>query len=208
MLNKRELLIIPITIIFLAFSISILDLKNLFLSTLLFVFIIILMNVLTKKAVSSLLDCEIEIEGWEFQRYWFKKHDYFRKPVPIGLILPLVLKVVSVGFVNWMASLTYEVKGKIYRAAKRHGLYSFSEMSEAQIGAIAACGIGINLILAIIGYLAGFNYFATLNLTFVFFNLIPLADLDGSKIFFGSKVLWTFLVTLTLLGILAAIIII
>jgi len=56
--------------------------------------------------------------------------------------------------------------------------------------------------------LAGFNYFATLNLTFVFFNLIPLADLDGSKIFFGSKVLWTFLVTLTLLGILAAIIII
>ncbi|MBL7059296.1 hypothetical protein ISS08_02490, partial [Candidatus Pacearchaeota archaeon] len=93
-----------------------------------------------------------------------------------------------------------DVKAKVYRAAKRHGLYSFSEMTEYHLGLIAASGIFINLILAIIGYVIGFPLFAKLNIYYALFNMIPISDLDGNKIFFGSLVLWSFLAALTLIG--------
>ena len=107
-----------------------------------------------------------------------------------------------------MASLVFDIKPKVYRAAKRHGLYSFSEVTEYQLGIIAATGIVINLALAIIGYFLGFHTFAQLNIYFAFFNMLPLSTLDGNKIFFGNIVLWSFLASLTLLGFLLSILII
>ena len=101
----------------------------------------------------------------------------------------------------WLASLAFEIKPKVYRAAKRHGLYSFSEVTEFQIGLIAAAGVLINLIFAVVGYLAGFPMFAKLNVWLAFFNMIPLSNLDGNKIFFGSLVIWSFLASVVLIGV-------
>jgi Zn-dependent protease len=192
----------------LAFAIALIDLKNLFLNSLLYMTIIVGVNILSKKAISYYLDTEIEIKSWEIKRFWYRKHDYLKKPIPIGLILPILIKVISVGFVNWTASLTYEVKAKIYRVAKRHGLYAFTDISETQIGVIAAAGIGMNLILALISYLAGTPELAKLSLTFALFNLIPISELDGNKIFFGSLALWVFLASITLLAFLGSLLII
>jgi Zn-dependent protease len=99
-----------------------------------------------------------------------------------------------------MASLTFEVKAKTYRAARRHGLYTFSEMTESHIAYIAAAGILANLIFAVIGYLVGFTEFSVLNLYYALFNLLPLSKLDGNKIFFGNLILWSFLVCLAVVG--------
>ena len=52
----------------------------------------------------------------------------------------------------------------------------------------------------IISYLLGYPDFARLNLYLAFFNMIPISDLDGNKIFFGSIVLWSFLATIVLIG--------
>jgi len=208
MLNKREIIIILATTVVLGFSIAMFDLKTLFVASLIYIFIIIFMNILTKKATSNLLDSEIEIKLWEIRRFGFKKHFTSKKPFAIGLFLPLLLKIITAGLVNWTAVFTFDVKAKVYRAAKRHGLYAFTEMSEAQIGVIAAAGIFMNIILAIIGYVAGFPEFAKLSIGFAFFNMIPISNLDGNKIFFGSVLLWTFLATIVLLGILATIFII
>lgn len=207
MFNKKEIWIIVPTIIVLAFVIALTDLKTLFFTALIYITIIILLNIFTKKLMGEYLDTEVEIKAWEMKRYWFRKHDYFKKPIPIGLILPIVLKVITAGFLNWTASLSYDVKAKIYRKAKRHGLYAFTDISEAQIGVIAGVALIINLIAALIGYLIGFPDFAKLSLAFVFFSLIPLSELDGNKIFFGSIALWIFLMTLTILSILGALII-
>lgn len=208
MINQKEALVIASTIIILAFAVALTDLKNLFLNSLIFIAIIVVVNVLSKKAVSYYLDTGIEIKNWEIRRFWYKKHDYLKKSFPIGLILPIFIKVVSVGLINWTASLTYDVKAKIYRAAKRHGLYSFTDISETQIGVIAAVGVGANIILALIGYLTGFPELAKLSLTFALFNLIPISELDGSKIFFGSLTLWVFLASITLLSFLGTLLII
>ena len=202
MLNKTEVVVIFITTIILAFAINLLQTWESFLFTLLAVFIIILVNTIAKKITSYHLDSEIEVKLWEIKRYGFKASWHFKKPFPLGAFLPILSKLIlfPLNSFVWMASLVFDVKAKTYRAAKRHWLYSFSEMTEDHIGYIAAAGIAINLILAIAGYLIGFPLFAKLNIYYAFFNMLPISNLDGNKIFFGNIVLWTFLATITLIG--------
>jgi Zn-dependent protease len=181
-----------------------------FLYALLAVFLVLFLNVSAKKLVSFYLDSEIEIKLWEITRYGFRAKDHFKKPVPAGAFFPILSKVFLFPFKNfvWMASLIFDVKPETYRAAKRHGLYSFSEITEKHMGIIAAAGISINLVSAIIGYILGFPNFAQINIYYAFFNMIPISNLDGNKIFFGSIVLWSFLAAITLTGMFFAIFII
>ena len=47
-----------------------------------------------------------------------------------------------------MAPLVFDVKAKIYRTAKRHGIYSFSEASEDNLAYIAGAGIIIKSLIS------------------------------------------------------------
>lgn len=208
MLNKKEIIAIVVTTVVLAFSISLLNLKESFFPILLTIFIVIMINLIVKKTTSAYLDTEMEVKMWEIKRWGYQPHLYLKKAFPIGLFLPLILKILSTGILNWTASLTFDVKAKVYRTAKRHGLYAFSEISEAQIGAIATAGIVANLLFALAGYLIGFPDFAKLSLGYAFYNLIPISNLDGNKIFFGSLTLWITLAAITLIGVFATIFII
>lgn len=200
MFNKKEVAIIGIISIILAFIFSFTKETSSFFYFFGAIFFIILINSIAKKISSYYLDSEIEIRLWEVKRYGFKPHKHFKKSFPSGILFPLITALASLGYFIWMASIIFEVKPKIYRAAKRFGLYSFSEMTEHHIGLIAASGVLINLFFALIGYLVGFSDFAKLNIFYAFFNIIPLSDLDGNKIFFGSVVLWSFLAALILIG--------
>ncbi len=200
MFNKKEILIILVISIILAFSISLIETFNLFLYSFLAVLVVILVNVSAKKITSYYLDAHAEIRLWEIERASFSKS--FKRPFPAGAFFPLISKIFffPLGSFVWMASLVFDVKPKIYRAAKRHGLYSFSEMNESHIGVIAASGIIVNLVFAVIGYLVGFSDFARINLYYAFFNMFPLSDLDGNKIFFGSLLGWAVLATIILIA--------
>ena len=200
MMNKNEAITIFLATLILTFVISLVTSSKIFLYTLISVFIIIITNILAKKITSYYLDSSIEVRLWEIKRYGFKPKTHFKNPFPAGLFIPIILLVLSLGYFKWMASLTFDIKNKVHRAAKRHGLYSFSEISENHLGLIAASGVVVNLILAIAGYLIGYNTFAKLNIFYAFFNLLPLSDLDGNKIFFGSLILWSFLASITLIG--------
>lgn len=200
MINGKELITIVISAIILALAISFIRSLDSFLYALIIIFAIIAINVLTKKLIASNLDSQIEVKFWEVQKYGFKPHEYFKKPIPVGLILPIIVSLITFGSVYWLGSLVFEVKAKVHRAAKRYGLYSFSEMTEHHIGIIAASGIIANLIFAIIGYLVGIPDFTRLSIFFVFFNMLPFSDLDGNKIFFGNLVLWSFLAVVTLIA--------
>jgi hypothetical protein len=205
MVNGKEIASIIISSIIIAFSITLVKDLNLFLLTLLGVFILIIVNVIVKKVMAYLLESEIEIKIWEIRRWGFKTSQHWNKPFPIGAFMPLILRVILFAFngFTWMASLVFETEAKAYHAAKRHGIYSFSEMTEEHIGRIAAVGIFANLVLAVLFYFIGGdfgNLFSKLNIWFAFFNMIPISDLDGNKIFFGNLVLWSFLAVVTLIG--------
>jgi Zn-dependent protease len=211
MFNKKEILIILITSVVIAFSV------NLFLSgyiaflwTLLAVFAVIVINVLAKKVTGFLLETEVEMKFWEIEGWGIKKRKNFKRPLAIGAFLPLISKIIlfPINGLAWMASLVFDVKPRSYRAARRHGLYTFSEMTEEHMGYIAAAGIFASLIFAVIGYLIGFNEFARLSIFYAFFNMIPISHLDGNKIFFGNIVLWSFLACLVIAGLLSIIFIV
>ncbi|MBI3623992.1 hypothetical protein HY212_07990 [Candidatus Pacearchaeota archaeon] len=200
MFKGKELVSIIIICIILAFAATLAKDMKIFIYALFSILLVILINVIAKKITAYNLDSEIEVKFWEVNRYGFKPSSYFKKPVPAGLVLPVLVSVFSLGNLYWMACLTFDVKAKVYRAAKRFGLYAFSEMTERHIGIIAASGIIANLIFAVIGYLAGFTEFARFSLYFAAFSMIPLSDLDGNKVFFGSIVFWSFLAIITLIG--------
>lgn len=210
MINKREIIIISLVILILSFTLSLLESWDAFLTFLLSVSIIFTANIFIKKILAYYLDSEIEMKLWEMKQFGFTPGQKFKRPFPAGIFFPIISKILFLPFKSfiWMASLVFDIKPKVYKAAKRHGLYSFSEMTEAQVGVIAAAGISINLILAIAGYFLGFHTFAQLNIYFAFFNMLPISNLDGNKIFFGNLVLWSFLASLTLIGFLLSILII
>jgi Zn-dependent protease len=202
MFNTKEIFSIIIVSIFLAFGITLAQDITLFLTILLGVFIVILINALAKKITGYYLDSKVEIRIWEFKRYGFKPHQKWKHVFPAGLLIPLLSKIILFplnGFL-WMASMVFDVNAKKYKAAKRHGIYSFSEITEDQIGIIAASGIIFNLIACVIFYMIGLPLFAKLNIWFVFFNLIPISDLDGNKIFFGNNILWIILGIISLIA--------
>jgi hypothetical protein len=214
MINKKEIFILSLIIIIISLSISlslnILAEWKTVLYTLLAVFITVLANVFTKKIIAYRLDSEIEMNIWEIGKYGFSKDKNSKKPFPLGAFLPIVSKIVLFPLKSfvWMASLVFDVKPRIYRGAKRYGLYTFSEITESHLGLIAASGIVINLILAVIGYFLGFPLFARLNIYYAFFNMLPISELDGNRIFFGNLILWSFLASFVLIGMLFAVFII
>lgn len=200
MLNLKEISSTIIIVLIISLAFGIFKSFSGFLYTLLAVFVVFLINILAKKITSFYLNSEIEIRMWEIRRYGFKPSSSFKRPFPSGILFPIIFAVITLGNFIWMASLVFDVKPKVSRAAKRHGLYSYSEMTESHIGFIAAAGVIANLVFAVVGYLTGFPEFSKLGIFLAFFSMIPISDLDGNKIFFGSLILWSFLAALVLIG--------
>ncbi len=201
MFNKKEIISIIIAVFIIALSISLNNLHNFF-KILLIISIVVLLNILAKKVTSFYLESEINIGLWEFQRYGLSPNEHFKKPFVAGTFLPLISKILLFPIQNfvWMASLVFEVKPSVYRAARKHGLYTFSEMTEDHIGLIAASGIAMNILFAILGYFIEFPEFARINLYYALFNILPISNLDGNKIFFGNNTLWSFLASIIFIG--------
>ena len=167
---------------------------------LLFSAIIIIVSISAKKLVAYSLDSDVEHEIWEMSRFGFKKRDYFKKPLPAGIIFPAVLSIISLGLIKFMPILTYETRALKYRAAKRFGFYSYTEVTEWHHALIGAAGIVSVLLITFITYLipaSNLEYLAKISAYYAFWNLIPISKLDGSQVFFGSRILWTILATIT-----------
>ena len=214
MFNKKEISIVGLTIVIFAFltniSLNLIEDWKVFLFSILTFSIIILGNIFAKKIMAYRLDSEVEMQLWETGKFPLIAKPKKTKPFPMGAFLPIATKIIFFPFTAffWMASLVFDVKPRIYRGSRKIGLYSFSNVTEYHVGLIAAAGISVNLIFAIIGYFLGFPLFSRLNVYFTLFNMIPISELDGNKIFFGSRLLWSFLASLVLIGMLFAIFII
>lgn len=184
----KELSIIVIAALILALSVSFLNM-TIFWAALLSFAIIILTNVIVKKIIGNYLETDVKTKFWSWYQFGFTKYSHFKKPVPMAW-LPLVASLVSKGMFWWLAILEFDVEAKPERASRKHGLYRFTEVTEWHMAWIAVFGIAINLVLSIVGYLLGFEFFAKLNIYFAFWSIIPLSNLDGSKILFGNRILW------------------
>ncbi len=171
--------------------------------------IIIFIAVLSKKLTAYLLDADVEHEIWEITRLGLKKSDHFKKPFPAGILLPLIISIITLGTIKFSAFLTFEARALKYRASKRFGFYSYTEMTDwhnALIGASSAIALFLVAIIAYFLPIADLESLSKMSIYYIFWNLLPISKLDGTQIFFGSRILWAVLATITLIATMMAII--
>lgn len=189
MINSKELLVLMLSVIVLAFSNSFLN-SALFIVSLVYFAIILAVYITGKKLIAYYLEIQTQEKVWSFQRYWLGPRDYVNIPIPIGLILPFLFAILSMGYAKWFAVTTTEVKTTPARAVKRHDFYSFAELTEWHLACISSAGVILVMITSFFAYLLNFPELAKLCIYFSFFNMLPLPGLDGSKVFFGSRILY------------------
>lgn len=166
---------------------------------LLFSAIIIFLTVSAKKLMAFLLDAGAEHRLWTLSRFGFKPNKHFKREAPLGIILPVLLSVITLGIVKFGGILTYETSALKYRAAKRFGGFSFTEITDWHNGLIGAAGVVCTLLISLVSYFPGFEELSKLAAFYAFSNMIPLSKLDGTQILFGSKVLYIILAVITLI---------
>ena len=123
------------------------------------------------------------------------------------LIFPFVLIWLSYpfGFLKILTFLQFDAKPSITRVAKRRGAYRYSELTEWHIALIAGGGIIATLVLALIAYLLNYPELARFAIFYSSWNtLLPISQLDGCKILFGSKIFWFILSAICLIGLVFA----
>ena len=202
MLKPQELFHIIIAIIVFGFVMSFTQDTEAFIWALVLSLAIIGINILAKKAAAYYFETDIRIKTWHFQRYGFFPPSYFVTPIPIGIILPVLLSIVSLGYVSWMAFLQFDSRPLKEKAAKRHYGTRFSELVEKHLAFIAAAGIFGNIILAIIASLFNLTDLARLSIYYGIFNMLPISQLDGTKVFFWSWRFWLFVLFLLIASLL------
>lgn len=200
-MELNEIFSVLLAVIVLAFTVSLAKLNfDTFILAALFFIIIFIVNITAKKLTAYYMQASVETKIWQFQRYGIYERSYFKYPIPIGIILPFLVSVFSLGSFFWLAATQSEIKASKARVIKKHDFYSFSEMTEFHIGVIPAAGIFACLVLAFIAYLINQPELGKLSIYFAAFNMIPLGNLDGTKIFFGSIILWFILAAVTLIA--------
>lgn len=199
-MDKKEIITIIIASIVLAVTVAFKS-NNLFYASLLSFLIIISINVIAKKIAGHNFETEVKTKFWTWQQFGMRKDMHLKNPVPMAW-LPLIISLFTRGLVSWLAILEFDIEAKPERAAKRHGVYRFTQVTEWHMGLIAIWGLIANLIAAIIGYIIGFELFAKLSIYFIVWNTIPIGRLDGSKIFFSNRGLWAtiFIIAIMVLG--------
>jgi len=203
-MEKREFSHIIIAIIVLTIAASFSSFLNKSYSIIPWVFIfsaiIILTSIYSKKMVANHLDADVEHELWLWQRYGIKNNQKLSKPLPMGVILPLIITLFSTGKILFLGLLTYETRALKRRVAKRHGFYSFTEMTDVHNALIGSAGIFSLLILGIIIYFLPFQIsetLAKLAIYYAFWNVLPISKFDGTQIYFGSPILYSITATIT-----------
>ena len=164
-----------------------------------FSIVVVMIPIIVKKAVAYSLDARVEHSIWNVSRFGFRERDKMKTPLPFGIILPVVFAIFSSGIFKVMTFLTYDTQGLKHRAARKFSFYSYTEMTDWHNGLIGAAGVFVLWIIAIIGYLPGWEIMAKMAVYYAFWNMVPIAKLDGTQIYFGSRVLWTVFAVITLI---------
>jgi hypothetical protein len=121
-----------------------------------------------------------------FRRFWFGDKYKTPYPIPAWLIFPLVVSALTYNGIKLLTILGYSYEPTIKRLKSR---FSIDERDMAKID--------IASLLIIFAFTALFHYiglsnFAAVGAWFIVSNMLPIASLDGGKIFHATWLGWSF----------------
>ena len=195
MFNRKELVSLLIAALVIGYVYALQNLSLLgFLAMAGLALIMLFIHHLGQKFTALFYDCSIEFRLWTIRQFWLKKGGHFKFDFPAGVIIPVFLAILTLPFivVKWLSLTTFDAIPLPARVQRK-----YAELTEFDLALIAVGGLFFNAVLAVISQAFGWNDFAMMNLCFIAFNLLPISTLDGSKIFFGSVMLWVFSVVFT-----------
>jgi len=195
MMNKEALIYGTIAALLMGYVFSLEKITfSYFLLASLMAAVILAVNIGAKKLSSSLFDCNISLNLWTVKQFGFARSRHLRKPFPMWIVLPLVLAWASVGALKWVAVTIFEASPSHVALRRR-----YSEISEWELALIAVSGSFANIVLALILQAFALHEFAMFSALFAVLSLVPLGQLDGTKVLFGSRMLWIFSILLALI---------
>lgn len=166
--------------------------------------LIIILTIAVKKISAYHYAIKIEHSDWKLIRWWWYTRAHFKIPFPLGLIVPFFLAIFTIGYLKPFTFLQFNAENiEEVRILKKHGPRGSRRkefINEADLGYAAATGFYVLLFLALIGtlikpYFPSFGYdLAKYSIYYGIWNLVPASQLDGAKLFFGTTLLWSFLV--------------
>jgi len=204
--NKKEIFWIILSIIILGFIIEFSTAYTVNLKGFIYAAIIILTSVLIKNLAADYFYVNIEHKIWEFKQYWFTTRAHFKKPIPIGLILPFFTAFISIGTIKIMALLQFNGKPSKKRLLKKRGEVRKAEINESDFAFISAWASWSLILLAIIATLVKQPELAKYSIYYGFWNLLPISQLDGAKLFFGSFINWILLIIVYIISLVVVLI--
>jgi hypothetical protein len=202
MVEKKQVLAIVVSVILMslmiAFSKGVLFVEKIPVA-LLMSLIITFVFVWSKQITAYKIETKLDYHLWQFNRYWIGSKSYFQKPIPIGLILPILLSFLSLGFLKFFAFIQFEISALPSRVAKKYGQRRFSGIMEWDNALIAFYGMIGLLALSFISVILSNWYFygffsdlARFSWIYAVSNLLPISKLEGTRMFFGSIPLFVF----------------
>ncbi len=200
MIKTKEMIHIILVIILFAFILWFFQDSSLILPSFIIAAVVICTNVIAKKIAARYFQAEAEIKIWEFQRWGYYTRSHFKSPKPIGIILPFLLVLASAtGFIKMLTFLQTDISPTLRRITKkRGGLRRYYELTEWHNGWIITIGIIATLCLSLLPYIFGKHELlislAKYGVYYSIWNMIPIGQLDGTKIFFVSFKFWLFMV--------------
>jgi len=163
--------------------------------------LILLTTVITKKIAGKHNSITVEHTLWKIQRHGLPTRAYFKKPFPLGLVLPFFLSFVTMGIIKPLTFLEFRSENLWKkRLLKEYGDYNRrrSLINESDLAFTAAWGFYSLIVLSVIGIILSFRELALYPLYYIYWNMVPWEGLDGIKLFFGSFVNWIIVLVLSI----------
>ena len=146
--------------------------------------------ILAQKLTAKRFNAQVEYRIWNIKRFWFTNELSFE--VPLGLILALLLIFLTNGAFIFLAISSFAVVRK--HVAHKIGRI-FPRVTEIELAKIAVVGPLTSIILVLLLTSlklvnVDFGVFISMNLFLALYNMIPVSQLDGLKVYIGSRTLF------------------